>query len=210
MPKFLQPVSIDGSYVGTRNKVFNMIDNYIYLYHTDTLIAIPTFPESISDSMSVSFSPATMLSRSAPIQSYTGSGPRSFGVVLKLHRDMMNEVNVEASNLKVDNLAEDDYVDILINQLQGSVLPRYASAEKMVDPPIIAVRFGEDIFCKGVVTGALQTTFSGPILRTNKYAEVEVSFTINEIDPYDADAAMSQGTFRGLNSDLERRIWKVK
>lgn len=210
MPKFLQPVSIDGSYVGTRNKVFNMIDNYIYLYHTDTLIAIPTFPDSISDSMSVSFSPATMLSRSAPIQSYTGSGPRSFGVVLKLHRDMMNEVNVESSNLKISNLTDEDYVDTLINQLQGSVLPRYASAEKMVDPPIVAVRFGEDIFCKGVVTGALQTTYSGPILRTNKYAEVEISFTISEIDPYDADAAMVQGTFRGLNSDLERRIWKVK
>lgn len=210
MPKFLQPVAIDGSYVGERTKVFNMIDNYIYLYHTDTLIAIPTFPDSVSDSMSVSFSPATMLSRSAPIQSYTGSGPRSFGVALKLHRDMMNEVNIESSNLKVDNLNDEDYVDILINQLQGCVLPRYAAAEKMVDPPVVAVRFGEDIFCKGVVTGALQTTFSGPILRTNKYAEVEVSFTINEIDPYDADAAMVQGTFRGLNSDLERRIWKVK
>ena len=66
------------------------------------------------------------------------------------------------------------YVDILVNQLQAAALPRYAAAEKMVNPPIIAVRFGNDIFCKGVVHGSVATTYSGPILRTDKYAEVTV------------------------------------
>lgn len=203
------PVTKDNTYAGSTSRVFTMIDNYIYLYHTDTLIAIPTYPESISDSMAVTFNQATLLSRSAPIFSYANSGPRSLTIDLHLHRDMMNSVNATSSNLNVPNLQDEDYVDILVKQLQAATLPRYAAAEKMVNPPIVAVRFGNDIFCKGVVEGAVTTTYSGPILRTDKYAEVFINFTMYEIDPYDADSVMSQGHFRGLSSDLERRIWKT-
>lgn len=204
-----QPVNKDYLYNGTESKVFSMIDNYVYLYHTDTLIAIPTYPESIADSTSVQFSQTTPLSRSAPIYSYVNSGPRGFSVSLMLHRDMMNDINIASSNLKIDNLDDEDYVDIMVKQLQGAVLPRYAAAEKMVNPPIVAVRFGNDIFCKGVLTGGITTTYSGPILRTNKYACINVDFTIQEIDPYDADTAMLLGHYRGLNTTLERRIWKT-
>ena len=187
----------------------SMIDNYIYLYHTDTLIAIPTYPETISDTMSVNFSNSTPLSRSAPIYSYVNSGPRSFAISLNLHRDMMNDINVASSNLKIDNLDDKDYVDIMIKQLNAAALPRYAATEKMVNPPIVAVRFGKDIFCKGVITGGLTTTYSGPILRTDKYAQVNIDFTLSEIDPYDADTVMQVGHYRGLNTSLERRIWKT-
>lgn len=202
------PVTKDNMYAGSSSKTFQMIDNYVYLYHTDTLIAIPTYPESIQDSMSVNFNPATMLSRSAPIYSYSDSGPRSFAVSLHLHRDMMNSVNTSASRLNVPNLDDEDYVDILVKQLQAAALPRYAASEKMVNPPMIAVRFGNDIFCKGIVHGAVTTTYSGPILRTDKYAEVTVDFVVFEVDPYDADSVMSTGSFRGLSTDLERRVWK--
>lgn len=202
------PVKADNTYAGSTSKTFQMIDNYVYLYHTDTLIAIPTYPESIQDSMAVNYNQATMLSRSAPIFSYASSGPRTFTISLHLHRDMMNDVNISASKLNVPDLDAEDYVDILVNQLQAAALPRYAAAEKMVNPPIIAVRFGNDIFCKGVVHGSVATTYSGPILRTDKYAEVTVDFTVYEIDPYDADSVMSTGSFRGLTADLERRIYK--
>lgn len=204
-----QPVTKDYLYNGIETKVFSMIDNYIYLYHTDTLIAIPTFPETIADTMSARFSETTPLSRSAPIYSFVNSGPRTFAVSLQLHRDMMTDINIASSNLKIANLDDEDYVDILVKQLNAAVLPRYAAQEKMVNPPMIAVRFGNDIFCKGVVTGGLTTTYSGPILRTDKYAQVNIDFTINEIDPYDADSVMQLGHFRGLNTDLERRIWKT-
>ena len=115
---------------------FRLIENYIYLYHTKKFILIPTFPESISDSMSASFSPTTPLARTAPIQSYTGSGPRTVQVKLNLHRDMMTQINYGASNaLKVtydslgrstvgDNFA-DDYVDVLIKEIQAIVYPNY-------------------------------------------------------------------------------------
>lgn len=204
-----QPVNKDYLYNGEEHKVFSMIDNYIYLYHTDTLIAIPTYPETISDTMSVNFSNSTPLSRSAPIYSYVNSGPRSFAISLNLHRDMMNDINVASSNLKIDNLDDKDYVDIMIKQLNAAALPRYAATEKMVNPPIVAVRFGKDIFCKGVITGGLTTTYSGPILRTDKYAQVNIDFTLSEIDPYDADTVMQVGHYRGLNTSLERRIWKT-
>lgn len=204
-----QPVSKDYLYQHDQQKIFSMIDNYVYLYHTDTLIAIPTYPESVSDAMSVQYSQTAPLSRSAPIFSYVNSGPRSFAVTLQLHRDLMNDINVASSNLKIDNLEDEDYIDKMIKQLNAAVLPRYATAEKMVNPPMVAVRFGDDIFCKGVLTGGLTTTYSGPILRTNKYALVTIDFSISEVDPFDADTVMNVGHFRGISTTLERRIWKT-
>ena len=146
------------------DKTFRMIDNYIYLYHTKTLVVIPTYPEQLQDSMEVEFSSAHPLSRSAPIFSYVKSGPRSVQVSLSLHRDMLNEINIAESKLNVKELAEADYVDVLINNLQSMALPRYAAAEKMVDPPLIAVRFGNQLFIKGVVTSGITVTYKKPIL----------------------------------------------
>lgn len=208
MANFVQPISDQDLYNYQLEKTFSMIDNYVYLYHTDTLIAIPTYPESISDSMAVSFNPTSPLSRSAPIYTYQNSGPRSFQVELDLHRDMMTQINTSTSRLNIDDLDDADYTDILVNQLQAAAVPAYAVSEKMVNPPIVAVRFGNDIFCKGVVTGSVGVVHSGPILRTNKYAMLHVSFTVSEVDPYDAESIMLQGGFRGLSTTLERKIWK--
>lgn len=202
------PVTGKNTYAGMNEKVFCMIDNYIYLYHTDTLIAIPTYPENIGDSMSVRFNPSDLLSRSAPIYAFAGSGPRTVTINLLLHRDMMNSVNTSMSTLNVPDIDNVDYVDMLIKQLQAAALPRYASAEKMVDPPIVAVRFGNDLFCKGVVTSGITTDYSGPILRTDKYAVVNINFQLSEIDPYDAVSVMSLGHRRGITQDLERRVYK--
>jgi hypothetical protein len=208
-PDFVvQPINKDDQYNVIVKKVHPMIDNYVYLYHTDTLIAIPTYPETIADSMQANFNQATPLSRSAPIFSYSNSGPRGFNVSLALHRDLMNGINVSSSNLNLEDISKEDYVDILVKQIQAIALPRYAAAQKMVNPPMIAVRFGNDIFCKGVVTGGVTVTYAGPILRTDKYAQVNIDFQISEVDPYDADSVMSLGSYRGINQDLERRIWK--
>lgn len=203
----IQPVDSQNQYTGTDSKVFRMIDNYIYLYHTKTLVIIPTYPNSISDTMSASFNPSTPLARSAPIYSYSSSGPRSFQVELNLHRDMLNNVNTDTV-LNVDNVDE-DYVDILVNQLRAVVLPRYAASEKLVDPPVIAVKFGSDFFCKGIVNNSLSITYSGPILTNNKYALITISFTITEIDPYDAESVMTLGGYRGLSTTLEKDIYKT-
>jgi hypothetical protein len=188
------------------DKIFQMIDNYIYLYHTDTFIVIPAFPEQFTDSMSVNFSPETPLSRSAPIFSYVNSGPRQIDVNLKLHRELMYQINYGVSNAKV--ALHDDYVDELIKQIQAAVLPVYSASNKMVDPPLVAIRFGNDIFCKGIITGSVSTTYDLPVLQNGKYAQVGINFTMNEVDPYDANQVATVGSFRGLDATLERRLWK--
>ncbi|MBO7734822.1 MAG: hypothetical protein J6S67_19840 [Methanobrevibacter sp.] len=185
---------------------FDMIENYIYLYHTKTFIIIPQYPESIADSMSATFASTTPLSRSAPIYAYSNSGPRTLQISLSLHRDMMTAVNLKKSNVVLE--IGDDYVDTLIKQIQAVALPSYEAAQKMVSPPIVAVRFGNDIFCKGIVNGGVTVTYKTPIIADNKYALVDISFNISEIDPYDANTVMQSGSFRGLNTTLESRLFK--
>ena len=185
---------------------FQMIDNYIYLYHVNQFIIIPTFPDSMTDSLSVNFNKATPMSRSAPIYSYSDSGPRSLQINLDLHRDMMTEINYGVSNAKLE--IGNDYVDTLISYIQAAALPNYGASQKMVDPPMVAVRFGNDVFIKGVVTDGVCVTYQLPILENNKYAHVSISFTVEEVDPYDAKQVMQTGSFRGIDTTLERNIWK--
>lgn len=185
---------------------FNMIDNYIYLYHVDQFIVIPTFPDSITDSLPVNFNKATPMSRSAPIYSYSSSGPRSLQVNLDLHRDMMTDINYGVSNATVE--IGDDYVDTLIKQIQAAALPNYGASEKLVDPPMVAVRFGNDIFIKGIVSDGVSINYQLPLLDNNKYAHVTVSFNVEEIDPYDAQTVMTSGSYRGVDTTLEKNFWK--
>ena len=201
------------------DRPFTLIENYIYLYHVDKFILLPSYPETIQDQLSASFTQTNALARSAPIFTYSNSGPRTVQVSLILHREMMSQINYTASNLNLNNLSEldenqlgievgDDYVDFLIKQIQAIALPKYSTGINMVNPPLVALRFGNDIYIKGVVNGGVTVTYSGPILQNDKYAVAEISFSISEVDPYDADSIWNQGSFRGLNTSLERRIWR--
>ena len=184
---------------------YNMIENYIYMYHVQQFIVIPTYPESLTDTLSVEFASSTPMSRSAPIYSYSKTGPRQITIKLDLHRDLMTQVNKDVSNIPVS--PGDDYVDTLIKQIQAIALPVYGATEKMVDPPIIACRFGNDIFIRGVVEGSVGVDYDLPIISGNKYAHVGVSFTIVEVDPYSAPQVMTSGSFRGFDASLERNVW---
>lgn len=188
------------------SKYLSLIDNYIYLYHLDTYVVIPTYPDTIMDSMTSTFKSQSALSRSAPIFSYSDSGPRTVRISLDLHRDMLNNVNYQKSNLKVE--LGDDYVDTLIKQLQSIAVPKYVASAKSVLPPMVAVRFGNEIFIKGIVTGSIDITYTKPILDNNKYALVTVGFTVSEIDPYDAESIKEQGSFRGMTRTFKSGIYK--
>lgn len=188
--------------------MFDLITNYIYLYHTNQFVILPSYPDSISDNLNISYSSETPLLRTSPIFSYTKSGPRDVSVRISMLRDMMSQINTGKSNLKIE--IGDDYVDTIIKQLQAIALPRYASANKMVDPPLVAVRFGNEFFIKGVVTGSIQTSFQKPIIKGDKYEQVEISFTVQEVQPYDALSVQQDGLMRGLNTTLERKIFRGK
>lgn len=235
-----------GEFQATATPQFNLIDNYIYLYHTDTLIILPTFPETLADNISATYTPTDIIGRSAPIYAYTKSGPRSTQIDFKLHRDMMNQINTEKNNFNyglklfaeandndayIKKLQRKDYVELMINELQSIALPNYVHNQKMVDPPLVAVRFGDEFFCKGIVDGGVTVTYNGPIIANplydndgnylldpktgkkiigkGKYSLADISFRITEVDPYDANTVAQLGSMHGLNRTLERNLYKV-
>jgi len=182
-----------------------LITNYIYLYHTDEWLLIPVYPDQVADTMQTTFNQTNALSRSAPTFTFTNAGPRTVQINLTLHRDMMDEVNYGASNLKIE--LGDDYIDTLIKRLQSISLPNYRATSKSVVPPMIAVRFGDEIFIKGIVQGNITVTRKKPLLDDDKYALFDVAFVVTEVDPYDADTVAQQGSFRGLTRTFKDGIF---
>lgn len=185
------------------NKESWMPDNYLYISHLDEdqqFWLLPVSPEEISDSMSSTFAETTALGRTAPVWTYSNSGPRTVQINLKFHREMFNDVNFGVSNAKPIN--GEDYLDALINALRAIVLPSYNRDNKAIQPPMVALRLGADIFIKGIVNGNIGLAFGLPILYNNKYAEVSLSLEITEIDPYDSSTVFSNGGFRGAVSTL--------
>ena len=106
-------------------------------------------------------------------------------------------------------LQEDDYVDFMIKAVQACAIPAYAASQKLVNPPLISVKLGNDIFIKGVTYGAVHVSYGYPILRNGKYASVKIQFTIAEVEPYDAFTVIQTGSYRGLSTSLERNVYKL-
>lgn len=189
----------------TRNNLSTWPDNYIYISHLGDdgeYLLLPTFPDSIQDSMQSTFASQNALSRSAPVYTYSNSGPRSVQVTLELHRDLMDEVNFGISNIQLEE--GEDYVDTLIRKLQAIALPKYNLSNKAVEPPLVAVRFSDELFIKGVVNGGVTVSYYKPILQNGKYAKVIVAFTIYEVDPYDATTVEKNGSFRGMTKGMRK------
>ena len=195
---------------------YEIPDNYIYFYHTDTVLLIPEFADSVSDHIEVTYSSTNILTRTAPIYSFSYAGPRTCQFAFQLHRDLMADLNAN-NNMKRNKEGEDE-VDVFIREIQAAALPSYESASKMVNPPIVAVRMGTDIFIKGIVQGGIGVTYKYPIIpgrnQNNKadnskqrYSNVDITFNIIEIDPYDADSVRQFGSFRGLSTTLERKAF---
>ena len=184
---------------------FVLLDNYIYISHLGDdgeYLIIPTTPDSIQDNMQSTFAQTNALSRSAPVFTYSNSGPRSIQVSLSLHRDMMDDVNLGVSNIKLED--GEDYIDAFINKLQSIAVPKYNLTNKAVEPPMVAIRFANEIFIKGIVTGGVSVNYSKPILANNRYAQVAVAFTVYETDPYDATTISKNGSFRGLTRGMRK------
>ena len=181
-------------------------DNYIYISHLDEDLQfwrLPASPDSMQDSMNSTFSTESVLGRSAPVYTYSNSGPRSVQISLKLHRDIMDDINEGYSNSELQGTGE-DYVDNLIRALQAIALPKYNLNNKHVEPPLVAVRIENQLFIKGIVNGGVTVTYQKPILYNGKYAIVSINFTIAEVDPYDATTVYKNGSFRGVVRTLKK------
>lgn len=182
-----------------------LTNNYIYISHLDEGFRywrLPSDPDAITDTMSSTYAQTNALGRSAPVFTYTNSGPRSVQINLVLHRDAMDDVNMD--NFSTSFKDGEDYVDNLIRALQSISLPKYTLANNIVEPPIVALRFGNEIFIRGIVDSAIGLTYEKPILANDKYARVSLNFTVYEIDPYDAPTVFKNGSFRGLVSTMKK------
>jgi len=186
------------------SKDTNLIDNFIYLFHTDKYLILPEYPDSISDKMNSMFSQTNALSRTAPVFAYSYSGPRTVNFQIHLHRDMMFDANTNVSNVEL--APDEDYVDVLVRELQAIALPVYRATDKMVTPPSIAVRLGREIFVKGVVIGGVAIDYQKPILEDGRYAQVTLAFNIYETDPYDAESVSQLGSFRGVTAQFKNML----
>ena len=191
----------------------DVLTNYIYLYHLDKFCILPTYPDSITDSMASNFRQTDALARSAPVQAYLNSGPRTVNFTLELHRDLMEDLNTGVSNLKdnVVDIGDRDYIDLLLNYLQACALPKYnvyRTGSKVVDPPQVAVKMGKDIFVRGVISGNISVTYQKPVLDNGKYAKATIGLTITEVDPYDAPTVAMVGGFRGITATFKDGIFK--
>ena len=189
-------------------------DCYLYISHLDEdyqYWLLPGYPDDITDSMSTQFQPNTALGRTAPIQTYSSSGPRTISITIRFHRDMFEEMQQTLYYQSRKDLFDsdgtgsvDDWVEKFIKALQSISVPKYTLTSKAIEPPLVAVRFGQEVFIKGIVTGNVSVTYKKPILSNEKYALVEVSFSITEVDPYDATTVFQNGSFRGMTATLRQ------
>ena len=185
-----RPLGTDGEPLGT---------NYLYISHLDEDLQywqLPCWPEVITDSMQSTFTETNPLGRTAPVVTYSNSGPRTVNIDIALHRDIMDDVNIGYSNSRQGE--GEDYVDNLIKALQACVLPKYNVNNKSIEPPLVALRLGNEVFIKGVLSQAIGLGYEKPILSNDKYACVHCSLTITEIDPYDSTSVYTNGGFRGV------------
>lgn len=202
----------------TKRSVFVLPDNYIYISHLDDIGGeefkywiLPFYPDSVTDNMQSTFTETNALGRSAPVYTYSNSGPRNVQIEFKLHRDMMDDANAGISNVRLQD--GDDYVDSLVRALQSISVPKYNLSNKAVEPPMVAVRLGKQLFIKGIVNGAIGITYSKPILSNDKYAQISLSINIYEVDPYDATTVYRNGSYRGEVKTLKQgalNYWGVE
>lgn len=188
----------------TDNSIFSRIlpDCYLYISHLDEDFQywqLPGYPDEVTDSMQSTFSESTALGRSAPVYTFSNAGPRTIQITLNFHRDMFDEMPTNVTLRDGEDKAES-----FIHALQAIAVPKYNLANKAIEPPLVAIRLGQEVFIKGVVTSGISVTFGKPILINEKYATIKVSFTVSEVDPYDSSTIFKNGSFRGLTATLRQ------
>ena len=117
-------ISKSGSYGEKSGMYYEVPENYIYISHLDDGLKfwkIPFWPDSISDTQQSTFQETNALGRSAPVYTYSQTGPRKVQFQIELHRDWFDDVNMNWSNSKLGY--GEDYVDNLIHALYRRCRP---------------------------------------------------------------------------------------
>jgi hypothetical protein len=185
-------------------------DCYLYISHLDEghqYWMLPGYPDKVTDSMQSQFMENSALGRSAPVFTFSHSGPRTVQISLTFHRDMFEDINRHLHPEKFTSNDEsqndsDDMAEAFIHAIQAIAVPKYNLSNKAIEPPLIAIRLGKEVFIKGIVSGGVSVSYGKPILSNEKYAVIEIGFTVSEVDPYDASTVFKNGSFRGLTATM--------
>lgn len=201
------------------------IDAYVYIYHLGVKFNLPTLPESLNESMGINFSQQPILSRSAPLITFSDAGPRTTQVEMTLHRQLFSLENdlitreINGSPRKLVKLPDpltgamqevviEDAVDYLINAILSLSVPKYLDSTKSIVPPSLLIRYGNETAIRGVPQN-VQKTASGVWLKNGKKAEVKLSFGVIETEPYSAQYVAKNGSLRAISTTLERSsVWQ--
>jgi hypothetical protein len=178
--------------------------NVLYISHLDKdyqYWKLPATPTSISDTMTSTFQETNALGRSAPVLTYSNSGPRRVQVSFSFRIDAFEYENRDNPSIKPPRVGDYLY-DEFLHALQAVSLPKYDITNKAVEPPLVALRLANEVFIKGVISSDIGVTYNLPIIWGNRYSVVEVTFTVTEVDPYDAAAVFKNGSFRGVVKTL--------
>ena len=202
----------------------NKFQSYVYIYHMGLKFNLPVLPDSINDSLPISFNQEPILARSAPQITFSNAGPRTLGITLKLHRHLFclenadvehyRDVNnilmarVPAGDGQIVSAPATDVLDIFINAMLTLSLPKYTDTTKVLVPPSILIRFGEESCIRGVPSN-ISKTASGVWLKNGKLSEISLTFTITEVEPFSAQYVAKNGTLRSISTDLQRgSVWQ--
>lgn len=180
-------------------------NNYIYISHLDKdhqYWKLPCCPSSITDTMESTFQSTQALGRSAPVYTYSYSGPRVVNVDLHFRIDAFDDENANNPSAINSTAAGEYMLDGLVRALQSISLPKYSASNKAIEPPLVALRLSNEVFIKGIVTSPIQLTYELPIIYGDRYAQVRLSLSITEVDPYDAATVFQNGSFRGVVKTL--------
>lgn len=163
-------------------------NNYIHNHSTGATYYLP-YPDTLNDSMAVSYTPVTILSRSAPVYVWTNSGPRTVSVEFNLHRDMDND------SVIIGLTKRQFTVNKFLDEIQSLSLPSYSNSG-VITAPQISMRIGSKCFITGVLTSAPQVNYNKPLNKDGEYQQATVSLAISEVGAYDADIVRSVGNYR--------------
>lgn len=129
-------------------------------------MAIPAWPEEISDRIAVSWSQEmTTYQHYEDQNTFKQSGPRTMDLLFKLHRAMWNG-NQDSGDCET-----------LIAYMESACYPDYDTQAS--EPPRVLFTAGKSVRIYGIITG-MSVKYCGPIGPDVKYDRVEISLSIKE------------------------------
>lgn len=158
--------------------------SYVILYERNSPIGsmyLPVFPDEVTDSNGVNFSPTNILGRSVSYQTYSSSS-RDVNFSLELHEEIVPQ-----------SYPSYDYVRNLVAFIQSAEYPEYASGQ--VNPYEIEFVIGTHIKIRGILKNC-GATWKKPLI-DGKLVHCVLNISVTETTgPYSSSEIRNVGAYR--------------